>query len=212
MLEIRKWWPEITNEEIDYLNQYTAYEWLVIRRLITNGIGGGKEISEDDLIQSIPVDKIDKMKDAVKSLKKQKVIVKKPKPGIEILQVTPEKYTSTMKKFSSMIREKKDLSQALIDEDVKFLKVSDTLCLLIHKYCKSPYQIKPSLKITSNNESQIEELGVILTIDVNCPNSYRINKVTFEIISANEIFSKMETYVCKCGYEHTYTANGLTIC
>jgi hypothetical protein len=208
MLEIRKWWPDITNEEIDCLTKYSNYEWLVFRRLISAGIGGGKEISEKDLLQSIPTHECKKMKEAFKSLEQKSILLKKPKTNLTIFQVDPSVYTETIKKFSQMIRENKDLFEALKKENVKFLKISNTLCLLVKQYCRLSYKIEPSLKSTTNNETQIEELGIILTIEFNCPNSYRKNKIKFEIISPEEIFLKKEDWNCDCGFNHACNAIG----
>ncbi|UAL08228.1 MAG: hypothetical protein KRP56_02995 [Candidatus Methanogranum gryphiswaldense] len=208
MLEIRKWWPDITNGEIDCLTKYSNYEWLVFRRLVSAGIGGGKEISENDLLQSIPTHKYKKMKEAFKSLEQKGILVKKPKPTVIIYQVPTLVYTDTIKKFSLLIRDHNDLHNALVKEDIKFLKISETISLIVANHCKLPYDLKPSLKSTNNNESQTEELGVILNVEFSCPYSHRKNKIEFEITSPEKIFSEIHIWKCDCKKEHICTAYG----
>jgi hypothetical protein len=113
MIDVRRWWPDISNSEIDELDSYGCYELLLIRRLVDN-IGGGKELSKDDLLKGIESDKLGRLDDASKSLEQKKFLLKKPKPGgVTIYQVDPKSYTQTLKKFAEMIRTNGDLADAL---------------------------------------------------------------------------------------------------
>ena len=206
MVDIRLWWSEITNSEIDSLIAYSPYEWLVLRRLVNN-TGGGKEISEDDLTQSIPSDKIDRFRAAIASLKKKKVIRSKPKTNIVICQVHVGEYTAIVKKFTALIRKNKDLYNSLLAEEVTFIKTSDKIFKLIDSAYKNKDDISYSTR-TSNNLSIFGELGIVIAVTFVCPHTKNSKKFDFEILDPRDIHKKTQTWLCDCGRDHTCCANG----
>ena len=77
--EIRAYWPTVTNDQVDKLNELTCRQWILVRRLCRDNRHGGKEISEKDLLQSVPADMIGDFKEELYDLIRKRILVKKPK-------------------------------------------------------------------------------------------------------------------------------------
>ena len=123
-MDVREFWPEITNEEIDTLQTLSHHEWLIVRRLYKDKRIGGREISEDDLIQGFPKEKLGDARKALKSLERKGIIVKKPKPGVKIYQTPPDFFTNpSVTFFIEKIAEMEILRKSLIDPDLDILRV-----------------------------------------------------------------------------------------
>ena len=54
---IRKYWPTVTNDQINKLNELDCRQWYLISRMGAGKRIGGNEISEGDLLQSVSSDK-----------------------------------------------------------------------------------------------------------------------------------------------------------
>jgi len=210
MPDIRRWWPEITNSEIDTLNEYNQYEWIVIKRLI-NDIGGGKEISRDDLCQSVPSHKIGKLKKAIDSLYKKEFLLLKPKPNTKIYQVDPNKYTDTAIKFAELIRTHSDLFESLISEDVMFIKTSDMITQIIKNTFKNRSNLLHSIRVSEEFSILKDGYGICINIAFNCPHTKNIKVLEFEILTPNDVTEKTQNWSCDCGNTHVCLANGFII-
>jgi len=137
-MDIRAFWPEITDEEVDVLQALSSYEWLIARRLYEGKRIGGREISEDDLVQGFPKDKLGKAREAVKALEKKEIIVKKPKPTAMIYQAPPDFFTDrTVMMFIKKITGGHALRDSLISETLVLTKTSEALKTFVNKMLSS---------------------------------------------------------------------------
>ena len=207
MPDVRTWWPNITNSELDILRIYSHYEWLIMKRLVGN-IGGGKEISEDDLAQGVPSDKLGKLKGAIRTLEKKKVIRIKPKPGMRICQVEPSIYTETVVKFAEIIRSDKNLVNSLLSEDVLFINRSEIISKIINNTFGKKADVLRSIRVSDKCSVLDDGLGIVITLAFHCPEIETSMEHEFEILDPRDLTSKIEHWSCECGRVHMCFANG----
>jgi len=207
MTDVRIWWPDITNAEIDSLKEYSHYEWLVMRRLVGN-IGGGKEISEDDLGHGVPSHSLGKLREAIKGLEKRCILLIKPKPGMRICQVDPRVYSEPVKRFAELIRTNKDLFDMMLSEKVVFIKRSDTIIRLIEDRYKGKNAFQYTIRISDKLSVLGEELGIVVTTIFHCPSGNSVKECEFEILDPRDLMCKTHIWDCECGSIHTCCAYG----
>lgn len=212
MVDIRNWWSDIENSEIDAISTYSNYELLILSRMIGR-IGGGTEISREDLLQSLPSDKLGKGGEAIDRLVKKQILLAKPKPKLTVYQVNPKNYTEPLQKFLKNIRTDKNLKKSLIEEQVTFTKTSETLIEIYnnsfkgHKFCNLS-SIKPSEKKLDWKE----EFGIVVEIEFRCKRCDGTKCFEFEILDPRSIFTLTELWSCECGEIYNCTACGKIIC
>jgi hypothetical protein len=165
---------------------------------------GAHEISLDDLLSGFKLHLIDKFKVAVESLEKKGVLVKKPKPGLMIYQSVPSFYDRNVAHFCKLIRENRNLHEALYDNDLEFEnRVSDVIMTKLrdmyqrnkHK-CLHDFSLKPS-DSTVNGIS-----GVVATLHFICPVDKHIFTIEFEIDDPCKLFKDSRSVLCSCGNYH----------
>lgn len=210
MLDIRRWWPEIKNSDIEAIITYDYYELIILHRLVDK-VAGGTEISEDDLLQSVPKNKIGKLRDSLKNLVRRGILSKVPKTkGVIVFRANPGIYTETLKELLYLIRTDNELKKAMIDEQVSFLKVSETLINAhAENYKKNPFcrhlKTEPSKQLSVLNK----ELGIVIELEFECRSCHQRKHISFEILSPNSIFKESYNWNCVCGNTYTCTPQGI---
>ena len=209
MKEIRRYWPGVTNDQIDKLNELSCRQWVLIRRICRDNRHGGKEINENDLLQSMPADLIGKFKKELYDLVKKQILVTKPKPTTIIIQSVPGFFDDTVAEFTDLIASDESLRHELMNENVEFLRVSEEIMDILiaaHKKRKNELEncsLSPSEKRTADGE-----LGVIVKLEFVCPVTKRKFPIEFEILSVQDIYTSCEYVECGCGMLHGCTPSG----
>lgn len=213
MVDIREWWPDIQNSDIDAIGKYTNYELLILRRMV-NKIGGGTEIYKKDLLQSLSSDKLGEGKKAIDSLVKAGVLRAKPKTnGIIVYQVDPKHYTEPLKIVLDIIRRDKNFREALKAGSVTFIKTSEVLETIFknsfrsHEYCQF-LKIRPSEQLCEFKNNDKEELGIIIELEFKCKKCNRIENLEFQILNPQSIRKSTDIWECKCGTRYNCTTAG----
>jgi len=211
--EIRTYWPKVTNDQVDKLNELSGRQWILVRRLCRDNRHGGKEISEKDLLQSMPPDKIGEFKKELYGLIKKQILVKKPKPTTIIYQSPLGFFDDTVAEFTDRIATDDELRRELMDNNVEFLKVSEEIMeVLINTHSKRKKELGGnSVLYPSVNKTAEGDLGVIAKLEFICPNTKNKFFVEFEILSVEEIYQILEFVECDCGAVHSCSPSGRII-
>lgn len=207
-MDIREFLPEITNEEVALLQTLSCYEWLLSKRLHNGRRFGGKEISEEDLLQGFPKEKLKEAKRALKSLEKKRIIVKKPKPSITIYQTPPEFFTNPFVVFFiEKITENEMLRQSLVDKTIKFTKVSETLMRIVSETFSSKSNIIER-RITASKKTAFDgDNGLVVFLKIRCPNDGHF-EINFDLTDPSDISKLIFESNCTCGSLHMCNAYG----
>jgi len=207
-MDIREFWPEITNEEIDALKSLSAYEWLIARRLYNGERIGGREVSEDDLIQGLPKETLKEAKKAVKTLEKKGIIVKKPKPTTIIYQARPDFFTnSPVIAFINKITESESLRKSLINKSLEFTKVSDLLKTIVNKSLTSKSNILEKKISASKRVAFDGNRGLRVYIKAMCPKD-GFFEIEYDVVDPRDMSRLTFETSCSCHSFHTCRANG----
>ncbi|MCL2509679.1 MAG: hypothetical protein FWF07_01185 [Methanomassiliicoccaceae archaeon] len=207
-MDIRKFWPEITNEEVDVLQSLSPYGWLIAKRLYKGGRIGGREISEDDLLQGFPKEKLGKARDAVITLEKKRIIVKKPKPTVVIYQARHDFFTNpSVIVFINKITESEMLRESLINESLEFKKVSETLVRIVNNTLDSKGNILEK-KITASDKIAFDDnLGLKVNIKAQCPKGGSF-ELEYHVVGPADMSKFTFKPPCTCCSIHVCTAFG----
>lgn len=210
MYDIRKWWPDITNFDICILTEYNCYELLLIERLIHGHIWGGKEISQEDLLQGVPTDKLGDLKDAAKVLYKKGILRIKPKLNLVIYQVESGIYSEPLTEIAKHIRSDESLKKALIENQVHYTKTSDAIETTLRKAIGEVRGSHQSYEIkASESESVFKgQLGIIVELEFKCRSCHNSKQISFEILDPRDIHMKIEVWECCCGSTNNCCASG----
>jgi len=207
-MDIRVFWPEITNEDIDTLRALSPYEWLIARRLYNGERIGGREISEDDLIQALPKEKLREAKKAVKTLEKKRIIVKKPKPTTIIYQTRHDFFTSTpVVTFIKKITENEMLRKTLINESLEFTKVSEPLMAIVNHALTSKRNIHEKKIAASERIAYDGNRGLRIYIKAQCPKE-GFFEIEYDVVDPRDMSQLTFEIRCSCCSFHTCNAYG----
>jgi len=207
-MDIREFWPEITNEEIDVLRAHSPYEWLIVKHLYTDKRIGGREISEDDLLQGLPKEKLREAKKAVKSLEKKGIIVKKPKPTVIIYQARPDFFTNPLAiEFINKITKNEILRKSLINKSLEFTKISDSLMKIVNNTLESKKNIIEK-KITASEEIAFDgNRGLKVFLKIQCPKG-GFFEIWYNVVDPRDMNRLTFESHCTCRSSHTCTTYG----
>jgi len=207
-MDIRAFWPEITDEEIGVLQTLSSYEWLIARRLYEGRRIGGREISQDDLIQGFPKDKLGKAREAVKALEKKEILVKKPKPTARIYQAPPDFFTDrVVTKFIKKITEGHALRDSLINETLVLTKTSEALKTFVNKMLSSNRNIIEQ-KITISERVAFDgNMGLRVFLKVRCEDGGCF-EIEYDVVNPRDMNVLSFESDCTCGSVHYCSASG----
>jgi len=211
-MDIREFWPDITEEGIDALIEALGpnswYEWLIVRRLYNDKRIGGREISEDDLMQGFPADKLMRANKAIKSLEKKRIIVKKPKPGIKIIQTPPDFFAVPIRvSFIRKITENEGLRRSLIDETLELTKMSEALTRIVDATLGSNRGIVEKRIASSEKIAYDGYLGLRVFIRARCQRGGCF-EIEFDVVDPRDMSDLYFKPHCSCGALHDCGASG----
>jgi hypothetical protein len=209
-MNIRTFWKDVTNKELDKISEYSFYEWLILRRLYSGGRMGGSEISENDLLQSFPSEKLGEAKNAVRSLERKQILVKKPKPNDIIYQAKPGFFANdpVVVCFIKKIIENRDLRVSLIDKTLELTRTSEVLMRVVaDELIKNRKHIIDQRVEASEDIAFDGDLGVRISLTIKCPNNSRF-KIEYVAVEPHELRHLTFRSRCDCGLIHQCGAFG----
>ena len=209
-MDIRRFLPNITNEDVVHLASLSCHEWVIARRIYREKISKNKTIERKDLCQSFPKDKLDRANEAIDSLIKKRIIGVSSKPNAQNFHSDGKLFRGIVTVFLDKITEDSELKDALINEEVEFTKTSETLITIIENKMRPKINGRDySLRASTKKAFDGVDLGLIIDMTMRCENHISFD-VSFEILYPNDLFEDWNTKIikCECGNIHTCVAYG----
>lgn len=219
MPNIRVIAPNLSEGALSALDKWGKFEWILLSRIYEQGLFGGKELNEHDLLQGVHRNHLPSMRDALCSLRKNEVLQEVPKPSGPVYRgnrhhpVFMDRYAIEILK---QIRSNSEFKKAMVEGRLEIPRIHPTIERILRaqlaRTVGSSSKMLESYEIHCHDEKAVNLDGdfnaAIVTYRFICPVCHGRFEVELVVESSN-LFEGFEDARCPhCNEIHHVRRSG----